>query len=529
MYNKLIQNLKNFLITMKNIIINIGNVNNVNNINKIKLYYFDHYLNKKYTQEKEKDENVTFELVDSEFEIQIKYHNTNTDVPFVKNENVVEFTVPEKDIDIDILPIGVGRVDPLSGFIFDEPTNIKDSCTVYFGGRKASGKLRLVFNEENFKPWVVWKFANGDIKWTYDGFTFLDMEFKNSNNEKVLLYETFKGDACKYATKNDWSEWLDMLFANNEGLHALDNCIENQKRVIGNPGFQHYINIMIPSASTYQNYWGVLNGKILDFRSGKKMIDDGVPYTDEILIDHQNDRVNALKWWVDEVINRFNNANFKNIKLNGFYWMEEDNHHGTTLFTDAYLSSKGKSFDLMSRVADYVHLKNYEISWAPYATAPGHSRGYNGHFDHVFMQTGYTIKNTVDFSRVTTILNNCAGYDNYNDLIMYDTNKIYRRGFCFEFCNYSLADSYFEILNSENVAPIYRERLAEVLQYFEEHNLFDKRFAHTYYDDAIYLYLVANRYQYAYYNSNPKYKIPIGDDIVETVDKIMNHIAERKK
>src|SRR5690606_1295451 len=97
---------------------------------------------------------------------------------------------------------------------------------------------------------------------------------------------------------------------------------------------------------------------------------------DRVPLDFENedDRVRAVKWYVDETIRRFKEKNFKYIELDGFYWIPE---------------SASSELPLMKRVVDYVHETGHKISWIPYNYAPGADKWKEAGFDIAYQQSNY--------------------------------------------------------------------------------------------------------------------------------------------
>ncbi len=63
---------------------------------------------------------------------------------------------------------------------------------------------------------------------------------------------------------------------------------------------------------------------------------------------YREDQVAATRWYVDRVLESFRNANYKNLDLAGFYWVDED------------IAYNG---DLSLSVSEYIHSKNLLFYW----------------------------------------------------------------------------------------------------------------------------------------------------------------------
>ena len=109
---------------------------------------------------------------------------------------------------------------------------------------------------------------------------------------------------------------------------------------IGAPGFKHKIVLTIPTPIAGQTDWGKLGNRTLIF-------------------DNYGDRSAAAIWFVNELVERFAKAGYKNLELSGLYWVDEDICH---------------TKDLVKHIAPAVHAKGLEFIWIPYYRARGYDR-----------------------------------------------------------------------------------------------------------------------------------------------------------
>lgn len=239
-------------------------------------------------------------------------------------------------------------------------SKVRDLALIYQGNKR-----RPAWTEDDFTHYVTHKFADGHRDWTFDGFLFLEFD----NGEGV----SFQPSLGKMATKADWQWYLDKLFEKGKSLDALNSHIERMKAEIGDPGFKHKVvlTIFTPFAKTVN--WGEVDGKELDFR-------------------HQEDATLAVKWYIDEIVERFNAQGYKNLELSGLYWLDEDMCH---------------TFDLAKYIAPLVHARNLEFVWIPYYNARGIGTWREMGFDIAYHQPGYAfggkhhlrLRDTTDLAR----------------------------------------------------------------------------------------------------------------------------------
>lgn len=219
---------------------------------------------------------------------------------------------------------------------------IRDLALIYQGNAR-----RPKWNTADFLPYVSHKFADGHRDWTFDGFLFLEFD----NNKDVSFTTTLD----KIGTKKDWEWYLDQLYAPNVSLDALDSVIDSLKSEIGEPGFKHKIVITLLTPVLTEKPWGEIDGVELDMTK-------------------YEDAAKATKWYIDEVVSRFNAKNYKNLELVGLYWLEED---------------MCATYDLVKHLAPLVHAHNLEFSWIPYYSSRGSTIWKEYGFDICYMQPNY--------------------------------------------------------------------------------------------------------------------------------------------
>lgn len=231
---------------------------------------------------------------------------------------------------------------------------IKDLALIYQGGVN-----RLDWTQDQILPYVVHKFADGHKDWLFDGFLFLDF-----SDGKGRGYAS--GYNKENARKKEWVWLLNRLFEKDKALSALDGCIQQEKKELGDPNFRHAVVIGLPIASPAQTDWGTLDGKALNFKN-------------------QADQVKAMQWYVKQLLKRFKEAEYKNIKLAGFYWIDED-----------ITACK----NLSKYISKYVHNKNKKMYWIPYWKAKGFEQWKELGFDIAYQQPNHFFTPIIPDSRL---------------------------------------------------------------------------------------------------------------------------------
>ncbi|MDO4511475.1 MAG: DUF4855 domain-containing protein [Bacteroidales bacterium] len=221
--------------------------------------------------------------------------------------------------------------------------SIHDMVLIYQGGTN-----RLDWTQEQFVPYVSHTFADGRMEWTFDGLLFI--EFKD--NKGHYLYPKKN---TVVADKAGWEWYLGRLFEKGKSLDALDKCIDQLKTRLGTPGSKHKIVLTVPTPQPTAGKWGRIGWKNLNLKN-------------------ESDQVKAAKWFIDELVTRFNKGNYKNLELVALYWLCEE------------MFSYPK---LVPKVKDYVHSKNLAFVHIPYFYAGNHVVYKPENFDMVYLQPNY--------------------------------------------------------------------------------------------------------------------------------------------
>jgi len=281
-------------------------------------------------------------------------------------------------------------------------TTIVDLVLIYHGAVHRT----VEWNKEQFTPYVIHQDNKGKKEWLFDGFLFT--EFIDGQGHH---FAHGKGTTT-LARRTEW-EWLtERQFEKNKGFSALDQCIGEQIKEMGNPPFRHKVVVVIPVPEKGQKDWGSLNHQI-DFSRNE-------------------DRIEACKWYIDRFLDRYKKEDYKNFDLEGLYWVcEKDSGYR----------------DILVQVGDYIRSKNLKFFWIPYWTASGFDNWKTDKFDFAYIQPNYFFKNEVNYERMDAV---CA------------FAKGTGMGLEMEFDERALAAS----------KECKRDRLIGYIQAFEDHDVF---------------------------------------------------------
>lgn len=247
---------------------------------------------------------------------------------------------------------------------------ISDAAICY-GGHSARNPY--LWTPERFEKTVIYKDENGQEHWLFDNMIMMELW----DDDYAVTY-SIANDGRYSSRKEHWQRQLDYWFDDENGFAALDQCIADAARRIGNPPSKRGIIFSLPDPVYFEHYtkamkgenrntlyWGDVDGVQMDFAKAE-------------------DRVKAYKWLVDAVRERFAEAKYNHIELIGFYVLSEE------LSVPGSFRYEYKQHDVtIKAVADYCHCLNEGFYWVPYAMAPGIENSKDFGFDLVVMQPNY--------------------------------------------------------------------------------------------------------------------------------------------
>ena len=258
--------------------------------------------------------------------------------------------------------------------------SITDLVLIYGGGAHRT----VDWNAEHFTPYVSYTDRKGKEHWLFDGFLMLEI----IDGKGKIFATGYNGTP---ATKSEWQSLVDYYFTSGICIDALNKCVDEKNRVIGNPPRKRKIIIGIPEPivtgpnTRYEqisaNYWGDVNGKKLDFND-------------------QDDRITACKWYIDYVIALFDENKFSSLELAGFYWIAE---------------TAGHTKSILPIVGEYIQKAGYTFIWIPYwkgsPPEPDYFTWKELGFHTSYQQPNYFFDEKIPYSRLEEACNVAHAYD----------------------------------------------------------------------------------------------------------------------
>lgn len=260
---------------------------------------------------------------------------------------------------------------------------VTDAALIWIGSR-----TRPDWNKELFTPYLIHEFPDGHKSWVFDAFIMLegmtnDARKPGEDFDDYLARKYSFGEvrSVELAHKDMWIWLLDRQLGTYDGLgcRALDDRIEELIPVLGKPATKHKVYLMIP-IPYHCVEWGDIDGYVPEF-------------------DNLNDKVMGMKWYIDLMIEKFAAADFKNIELEGIYWLRES------------ITDLAHEVPAAKAICEYVHSKGLTASWIPHYNAPHIKDGKSFGFDVVFHQPNYVFDLSRPYEQLINAIDDAWNYD----------------------------------------------------------------------------------------------------------------------
>ena len=228
------------------------------------------------------------------------------------------------------------------------------------------------WDEQRFAPFVAYTDKQGKEHWLFDSFLCLEFQLGYT-----YAYEVGHRGYTS-AGKPQWQELIDYWFDKDNGINALEEAVKEAAQRMGTPPSKRKVIFSFPNPVIYRLYdktnestvyWGELNGRELDFSVGK-------------------DRVDACKWFIDQVRRKFDEANYQYVELAGFYIISEEIVVSPAV-EDGWNHELKRSEEVVPPVAEYLHALNECLCWIPYNRAGGYKRWKQVGVDYAYMQPNH--------------------------------------------------------------------------------------------------------------------------------------------
>ena len=221
-------------------------------------------------------------------------------------------------------------------------------CLIYHGQAR-----REKWTAEALLPYVAYVDEQGKpADWLFDSFLFLEFA---TDSGASLYHDNGKGP---YPTLGDWQWLADAWFREDTGLVGLERATATAGAALGETDRKVGVVISVPLPQRSIHAFGPLPG-------GSRTLDFAV----------EEDRREALAWYVDTVSNRFQQEGYAHLKLLGFYWTAE--------------SIPDSDNGLVEWLAETIHAKKTKFYWIPYFNARGVEGWRERGFDAMMLQPNH--------------------------------------------------------------------------------------------------------------------------------------------
>ncbi|TSB46083.1 DUF4855 domain-containing protein [Alkalicoccobacillus porphyridii] len=233
----------------------------------------------------------------------------------------------------------------MRGLLKGESLNIKNHLAIINIGGFDENNIRA-WSAKELEPAVQYSLNGHSTGETYfEGFIFNPI----SPREGSFMHPLYSGFGTP-ANKDDWRDYLDLLFEQDANLHALNSLASKELDI--------WIGLPYPLIS--ENPFGTVNSE------------------HTLIFNNKEDRLQALTWWYNKAIQHWNDASLTNLKLQGFFWIKE------------VLSESDE--DLIQEINAIIHLDGFKTMWLPNYGGYGAMKPWKGDhlkFDVTAVNTNY--------------------------------------------------------------------------------------------------------------------------------------------
>ncbi len=235
----------------------------------------------------------------------------------------------------------------------------KDMVLIANGYYKSNPDIQ--FNSvEQLTPYVGYINTSGKITdFMFDSFLFSAFGAAPSGGE-------YGANIKKPTVMSDWVYYLDNTFDSTYNLSALDMATGNVKKILGKPTCKVKVEIAIPYPTPSSTNFGDVDG-------------DGLSEN----LSYLSEREKVIKWYIDQIMKRWKDANYKNLELVGLYWISEK-----AAFT---IDDSEKA--MLQYTGNYVRSLNKVFNWIPFINAEGFADWKSLGFDAAEMQPNFSFHN----------------------------------------------------------------------------------------------------------------------------------------
>lgn len=309
------------------------------------------------------------------------------------------------------------------------PDGINDLALLYIGSNH-----RSKWDKEILRPYVVHTYPDGHSSWMFDGFLMVEFVLFSEDGSQSFSID---GD-WPYGTPAMKSHWEYMLehqlgLESNTGCKAIDELITELTPELGAPSRKHKVVMSVPVPTKATQVWGKIDGKNMNF----ELVED---------------RITAINWYVDHVVEKWNKAGFKNLELAGIYWTQEAPEYG------------GATGNMATAVNKHAHELGLKTYWIPYFSVASRSKWAEMGFDVAYTQPNYAFTTTVPYTQLEEAVESSFELGLGVEMEM--------EGYNFTNVNGTIQKSPAPSCGLYDISPVFWGRVKDYIDVFESHEAF---------------------------------------------------------
>ena len=222
------------------------------------------------------------------------------------------------------------------------------------------------WDQERFASHVSWQAPDGSEHWLFEAFLFLE-GVDNVHDKNLVI-----SPSGHSAGKEEWQYQLDLWLGDNGSVKALDEACGAVAERIGDPPAKRGVIIGLPDAVMFEEF--------ADKTSSTIYWGDGLDFA------KVEDRMKALKWYMDSARKRFESLECRYLELAGFYITSEEIY----LPYDIDVNCQYKNWEeIVPLLSEDCHAAGEGLYWIPYHLGPGYRHATALGIDQVWMQPNW--------------------------------------------------------------------------------------------------------------------------------------------
>ncbi|MFW5437550.1 DUF4855 domain-containing protein [Paenibacillus apiarius] len=243
-----------------------------------------------------------------------------------------------------------------------DTADIRDLLLLYNGKYEND---RGDWNKDNIIPYVSYVDEQGNpTDWMYDGVLYLGL--KTDDNQR---------DFGSTAVLNDWKWYLDKTFKADGDMANLNEAVKEAGVKLNDSNHIVKVVLMIPYAGEKISDFGDVDGDGVSENFNAAEVGEEAAFAN---------RTKAIKWYMDQVKQRWLQGDYDRLDLVGMYWLAEGVEHGRETV----------DMNLLRYSRDLVHQADKKFFWIPFFSANMNFAGKALGFDATMLQPNHYFDGT---------------------------------------------------------------------------------------------------------------------------------------